>query len=165
MLVGLDVEYRAAVAIAAGVGFLSWEADESCYQDVRRVTLPAEYQPGQFYRRELPCLLPVLSALPRRPEVVIVDGYVWLGPGKKGLGAHLYDAIDGRSPVVGVAKNRFHSAAGAIEVRRGSSRRPLYVTSVGMSVADAAAGVARMAGAHRIPAMLKRVDRLCRDAT
>jgi deoxyribonuclease V len=92
-----------------------------------------------------------------------VDGYVWLGPGEKGLGAHLFDALEGRTPVVGVAKNPFYSATEAVEVRRGGSERPLYTTSVGMPVEQAAAGVRSMAGPYRLPEMLKRVDRLCRD--
>ena len=164
MLVCLDVDYRDEVAVAACVGFGAWASDIVLYECARETGRPEEYEPGQFYRRELPCLLEVLSTLPKQPAVIIIDGYVWLGAGrKKGLGAHLFDSIDGQTPVVGVAKNRFHSAVDAVEVRRGSSERPLYVTSTGMTVEDAAAGVESMAGPHRIPAMLKRVDRLCRD--
>ena len=45
------------------------------------------YQPGQFFRRELPCLLAVLCQL-RPRDVVLIDGYVWLDSlGAPGLGA------------------------------------------------------------------------------
>lgn len=44
----------------------------------------APYQPGEFYRRELPCLLAVLACGPVA-EVIVVDGYVWLGPERAGL--------------------------------------------------------------------------------
>jgi len=63
---------------------------------------------------------------------------------------------------VGVAKTRFHSAS-AIEVYRGLSKTPLFVTAVGMEVAEAAAKVATMAGSHRNPQLLKGVDHLARE--
>jgi deoxyribonuclease V len=95
---------------------------------------------------------------------VIVDGYVWLdGGGRKGLGAHLFDALDGRFAVVGVAKHSFHGATNAIPVLRGSSLRPLYVTAEGISPSDAAEGLRMMSGSDRNPILLKRVDQLCRE--
>lgn len=101
------------------------------------------------------------EAAPAR--AVIIDGYVWLGAGRSGLGAHLYDALGQRIAVVGVAKRRFHGAGDAVPVLRGTSQVPLFVTAVGIDLAEAAEGVRRMHGAHRIPTLLKRVDRLSRD--
>ena len=44
----------------------------------------APYEPGRFYRRELPCLLTALEAITARPATVIMDGYVWLdGEGRE----------------------------------------------------------------------------------
>jgi hypothetical protein len=39
--------------------------------------LPPTYEPGQFYRRELPYVLALLESLESSPAVV-VDGFVWL---------------------------------------------------------------------------------------
>lgn len=119
----------------------------------------ADYEPGAFYRRELPCLLDVLARGPRA-DIVVVDGYVWLGDGKAGLGAHLHAALGGA--VVGVAKTRFAGATDAIAVCRGVSRAPLYVSAAGMSTEEAAAMVAAMHGPYRVPTLLKRVDMLAR---
>ena len=75
-------------------------------------------------------------------------------------------------PVIGVAKNRFRSyvsgsaddpAFESIELLRGDSNRPLFVTAIGMAPRDAAALVRSMHGANRLPTLLKRVDRLCRQ--
>ena len=66
--------------------------------------------------------------------------------------------------VIGVAKTSFHDNDAAIEVARGASARPLYVTAEGIDVTRAADDVRRMHGAHRIPTILKRVDRLARDS-
>ena len=54
-------------------------------------------------------------------------------------------------PVIGAAKSRFRTATHAVPVVRGSSVRPLFVTSAGMPTADAADLVRRMAGRYRLP--------------
>ena len=71
----------------------------------------ADYVPGQFYKRELPCILEVLKLSDlAQVQLIIVDGYVFLDDDqKKGLGSYLFEALDGEIPVVGVAKRSFHS--------------------------------------------------------
>jgi deoxyribonuclease V len=119
----------------------------------------APYQPGRFYLRELPDIRGVLALLDPI-DLLIVDGYVWLGA-DKGLGAHLHDALDGKVAVIGVAKTHYAGAT-ATEVIRGGSARPLYITAAGIDEATAAAHVAAMHGEHRIPTLLRRVDQLAR---
>jgi deoxyribonuclease V len=161
LLVAVDVDYREAGAVAAGIWFRGWSAPEIEAEIVTRLAEVAPYRPGEFYRRELPCLLAVLERGPAA-EVVVVDGYVWLGPGRPGLGAHLFEALGGRTVVVGVAKSRFAGATEAVPVYRGASRSPLYVTAVGVGATEAAGWVTRMAGPYRVPEMLKRADQLAR---
>ena len=159
----LDVDYRADHALAACLLFAEWGDATPTQELVARIDQIEPYVPGQFYRRELPCLLAVLAKAPLPVDLIVVDGYVWLdGAGKPGLGAHLYAALGEQMPVIGVAKKPFHSAA-AEEVRRAGADKPLYVTAVGIAVADAAAAIAGMHGAHRIPTLLKQVDQLCRQ--
>jgi deoxyribonuclease V len=164
MIVCLDVDYRGGGAVAAGVAFRDWADDRASAETTVRVDRVEPYEPGQFYRRELPCLLAVLGGLETRPEVIVIDGYVWLGDEHDpGLGAHLHDAIGGRSAVVGVAKTRFLRARVAREVRRGESLSPLFVTSAGMEPSEAADHIREMHGPYRVPTLLRRVDRLCRS--
>ncbi len=164
MFACLDVDYREGVAFSGRVCFSGWDSDTALHELVLKTTGVAEYEPGQFYRRELPCLLAVLAELETKPSLLLVDGFAWLGAGKRGLGAYLYEALGCQTPVVGVAKNPYRTAHEATEVLHGESKSPLYVTAAGMANADAAAGVERMHGPYRIPTMLKRVDRLCREA-
>jgi deoxyribonuclease V len=164
MLACVDVDYRAGGAVAACVLFRAWGDAGSAGEHVERIARVEPYQPGQFYRRELPCLLRVLGRVAGPLEAVVVDGYVWLrDESTPGLGAHLYEALGRTVPVIGVAKTRF-ARAGAEEVLRGDSRRPLYVSAAGLDRQTAARHVQAMHGRFRIPTLFRRVDQLCREA-
>lgn len=165
MIVALDVDYREGYAVAAAVAFSDWRSDEVLGTYVRRVDGIAPYRPGSFYERELPCLLAVLDTLPQLPEIIVIDGFVTLGPAAAdGLGAHLYKAVAGRASVIGVAKTPFRDTPAESAVQRPGSAKPLYVTSAGLDPSEARRLVAKMHGPHRIPTLLKAVDRLCRTA-
>ncbi len=164
MIACVDVDYRAAEAVAACIEIERWtDATPARESVVRTAGAAAAYQPGGFYLRELPCILAVLASV-RDVALVVVDGYVWLARERPGLGARLHAALGGRAPVVGVAKTAFRGNDAAAPVLRGRSARPLYVTAIGMDVEVAAAHVASMHGDHRVPTILARVDRLARDA-
>lgn len=161
----VDVDYRADHASAACVLLRHWSDATPLDERVVRVEGVAPYEPGAFYKRELPCLLAVLSGLPAPLACVVIDGYVWLDErSRAGLGAKLYDALGAGVPVVGVAKTRFGDGAFAEAVLRGQSKSPLWVTAAGMERSAAADQVRAMHGSHRLPTALSRVDRLCRDA-
>jgi len=165
MIACLDVHYRGATAAAACVLFENWTDAEPAQVIVERMEPPAQYEPGKFYKRELPCLLKVLERAKEPLAAVIVDGYVWLGgPEKPGLGAYLHKALGGAVPVIGVAKSRFRGAGSAETIFRGGSRRPLYVSAVGIDPLAAAERIRSMHGPFRIPTLLNRADRLSRRA-
>jgi deoxyribonuclease V len=169
VIVCLDVDYRDAETVTACVGMSDWSAPAAAFERTRRVLeAPQPYEPGRFYLREMPHLLAMLEEVVgvHGPITrVVVDGYVWLATGRPGLGAHLHAAMAagaGAVPVVGVAKTAFRDNDRAIAVLRGQSGRPLYVTAIGCDEAEAARDVASMHGAHRLPTLLARVDRLAR---
>lgn len=160
----VDVHYpdaggaRAALVVASDQRFATVVETRTAWLDD-----VAPYQPGNFFARELPCIRAVLA-----PEngvtLLIIDGYVDLDPdGRPGLGAHLREFLP--VPIIGVAKTAFRSATHAIEIRRGTAIRPLYVTAAGMPRTDAAALVADMAGSSRLPDALRWVDALARGGT
>lgn len=163
MIAAMDVCYRNGLAVAACVIFEEWTSKESVAELQERMAEIQPYQSGRFYKRELPCLLALWNHVRTRIEAVIIDGYVWLGPeNSPGLGAHLHRALGKEAAVIGVAKTPFKGAPNAQRVLRGTSRRPLYVTAAGIDPHVAAKNIERMHGPHRIPTILKRVDRLCR---
>ncbi len=165
MLACVDVDYRGETALAACVLSRDWPDAATAGEVVRTIERVEPYVPGQFYRRELPCLQAVLAGVSEPLDAVIIDGYVWLkDEHSPGLGGHLFAALGGTIPVIGVAKTRFLSATAARPVKRGDSDRPLYVTSAGMSVDEAVRNIEHMHGPHRLPTLLKRVDWLCRNS-
>src|SRR5438067_1604918 len=93
MIACTDVYYGQTQAIAACLLFRHWSDDHPSLELTERIQQPAPYEPGRFYRRELPGLLSVIERVPVRPGVIIIDGYVWLGDEfHPGLGAYLYEA-------------------------------------------------------------------------
>ncbi|WP_432985535.1 endonuclease V [Dactylosporangium sp. CA-233914] len=118
------------------------------------------YEPGSFYKRELPAVRAVLEGV-EPVRMLIVDGYVDLDPdGRPGLGAHVHAALG--IPVIGVAKTSFRTATHAAVVLRGGATKPLFVTAAGLPVPEAARYVTGMSGAYRMPDALRRVDALAR---
>jgi len=161
MFAAADVHYppsggaRAALVLASDATFSTTVSEKTAF--VKHV---APYQPGEFYRRELPPLRAVLASVDDF-DLLIIDGYVTLDPdGKPGLGAYAHAEFG--VPVIGVAKTRFAPAVHAIPVLRGNATRPLYVTSAGIPPADAAELVRTMTGKYRLPDALRRVDNLAR---
>jgi deoxyribonuclease V len=163
MVACTDVHYGQSQAIAACLLFHDWPDDYPSLEVTERVQQPAPYEPGRFYRRELPGLLSVIGRLGERPEVIVIDGYVWLGDElHPGLGSYVYEALGKTAAVIGVAKTLFQEGPAVRAVKRGTSSRPLYVTAAGIDLNEAAQRVVEMHGEFRIPTLLKKVDRLCR---
>jgi deoxyribonuclease V len=166
MILAVDVAYHDPGANVAGLLFQSWRDETPQHELTIHLAEVKEYIPGQFYQRELPCILALLAEISEPLAAIVIDGYVYLGKNKTpGLGMHLYHAFAEQIPVIGVAKSTFHETPQETAVYRGQSQRPLYVTAIGIDEEFARKAVANMAGPHRIPALLKRVDQLCRQFT
>ena len=162
MILATDVQYHPdGSATAAAVGVAGWADKTPALTHTVQIAQVAPYVPGQFFERELPCLMALLDGLD--PRVVIVDGHVTLGPdARPGLGAHLFKALGGAIPVIGVAKTPFRGTPSGTEVWRGRSKHPLFVTAAGIDPTQARAQVAALHGPYRIPTLLAAADRLAR---
>ena len=165
MIIAVDVHYLENKAKAAGVTFCNWDDSEpldiiSSYTDN-----PLEYESGLFYKRELPCILNLLQFIDiSKIHTIIVDGYVCLNNEMKyGLGYYLYEHLGSKIPIIGVAKTAFHNNVAVVKVHRGKSDKPLYVSSIGIDIKDAAKNIQRMSGEYRLPKLLKLLDTKTKD--
>ena len=166
MYIAIDVYYKNDRAKAVSIEFQNWKDDQPSQIHSVELEEIEEYIPGEFYKRELPCILRVLKKSDgSKVQAIIVDGYVHLDDeGKKGLGGYLFDALNGKIPIIGVAKKRFYSINDKCrEVLRGKSKNPLFVTAIGMDLDIAAAKVGEMAGEFRFPELLKVLDQVTKD--
>ena len=164
MIAALDVHYSASSACAAAILFDDWGAEVP--KERHSVTVPgcADYQPGQFYLRELSPLLDVIINISNRVDTYVIDGYCHLSSDcAPGLGTILHQELKQEAIIIGVAKNRDRQSNHAVEICRGNSTRPLFVTSIGIEYNLAGEYINSMAGNFRIPTLLKTVDRLARD--
>lgn len=163
MFTCLDVHYFDNTAHAAALVFDEWTATAPLSQFTASVPAPADYEPGHFYLRELSPLLAVIKKILQPIDCYVIDGYCYLSmEHAPGLGAYLFEALGSGAPVIGVAKNRYRDSTHAVELLRAGTKRPLFVTAVGMSDEAASRCIASMSGSHRIPNLLKAVDRLAR---
>ncbi len=125
-----------------------------------------EYISGEFYKRELPCILSLISRIDLTDvELIIIDGFVFLDDEQKyGLGAYLYNSLTNNIPVIGVAKTNFATIKKKKRILlRGKSDRPLFITSIGIDVDEAVEKIKSMDGEYRIPTLLKELDKLTKE--
>jgi len=159
----IDVHYENNSAIVAGILFEDWTTNEISRTILTTLNHVEPYEPGAFYKRELPCILELLKEVTEELNCIIIDGYVVLGEDQvDGLGMHLYHSMNQEIPIIGVAKKPFLGTPKDYEVFRGESKNPLLISSVGLSLEKSKTLVKSMHGKHRIPTLLKQVDQLCR---
>ena len=161
MILALDTYYFDDKARTVCFAFENWTDNAPSQTFVDYLEPISEYEPGSFYKRELPCILQMLQQINMdNVATVIIDGYVILDNfGKFGLGGYLYQALGQRISIVGVAKTNF--AANTLQVRqviRGKSLNPLFVTAIGLDIDAAANNIQIMHGDFRIPTLLKNLD-------
>src|ERR1700748_2787708 len=102
MIIAFDSYYFDNKAKTVCIEFTDWSETENFKVYTEIIEDIAEYVPGEFYKRELPCILSLLGKVDtKNVTAIIVDGYVFLDDnGKPGLGGHLYEAINRKWPVI-----------------------------------------------------------------
>ncbi|MDW9379533.1 endonuclease V [Chryseobacterium sp. JV558] len=165
MIYAFDTYYYEDYANTVCIAFKDWTSEQEVEVFIEQTAVSSEYESGAFYKRELPCILSLLTKIALKPEdIIIVDGYVTLdNDGKIGLGGHLYEALEKQFPIVGIAKNGFTTPdSQRRSVFRGESKTPLFVTTKGMDVDEVQLKVEQMHGIYRMPTLLKKLDQLSR---
>ncbi len=160
MILAVDVHYRDNFAKTVCVLF-DWQEDKPLKMITDNKLEVAPYEPGSFYKRELPCILQAFQKVDLSlVETIIVDGHVYVNNDKKyGLGAYLWEALHEEIPIIGVAKRSFiHTEKVSKELYSASSNNPLYVSAIGIPIEEAYQKVSSLHGDYRIPTILKILD-------
>ncbi len=139
-------------------------------------TVPFPYIPGYLSFREIPILLPILSQISERPDLLLVDGAGIAHPRHLGLAAHLGVIFD--LPAIGCAKSRLIGdflmpglESGAYEYLRTNGKRigvvlrtkpacrPLFISpGHRCTITDAWRLIFTFCDQYRLPEPLRRVD-------
>jgi deoxyribonuclease V len=165
MIYAFDTYYFNDHANTVCIAFETWTSEEENEVFTQKTEMIFGYESGAFYKRELPCILSLLKKIKLKPvDIIIVDGYVTLdNDGRIGLGGYLYDTLEQKIPVIGIAKNNFNTYdSQRREVYRGESKNPLFLTAKGADVDEIRIKVEQMYGSFRIPTLLKKLDQLTR---
>lgn len=166
MILAFDTYYFDNKAKTVCLEFNNWNEDKNFKIHSEIIDNVSEYIPGEFYRRELPCIISLLNQIDlENIEAIVVDGFVYLDDKKKyGLGGYLYEKLNKQIPIIGVAKTNFASIEkNKKPLFRGDSIKPLFITSIGIDLQDAFQKVESMAGEFRMPTLLKELDRLTKE--
>ena len=166
MILAFDTHYFDNKAKTVCLAFESW-ANSAKYEIYSEILDNIEdYISGEFYKRELPCILSFYKKLNiEYVEAIIIDGFVFLDDFERlGLGGHLYKSLNSKIPVIGVAKTNFATIEkDKRELLRGKSINPLYITAIGIELDKATELINKMDGENRIPATLKKLDTLTKE--
>ncbi|MES2717186.1 MAG: hypothetical protein V4795_15555 [Pseudomonadota bacterium] len=98
------------------------------------------------------------------PEVIVIHGPVHLDAAETpGWGRQLFDALGGRSAVIGISTRVMPGLPTQVEVWRDDEARPLIVSCIGLDLGAEKARVRTMHGRRRVPTLMKLAARLARS--
>lgn len=166
MIVAIDTFYYENKAKTIAITFDNWDSSNYTKYYSEELNISSEYIPGEFYKRELPCILSILKNIDIEIiDGIIIDGYVYLDDfNKYGLGGYLYESLNRKIPIIGVAKTNFASNnINKVELLRGKSKNPLFITSIGVDIDTSKKNISKMHGEYRIPTLLKELDNLTKE--
>lgn len=166
MILAIDSYYFENKAKTVCLIFEQWNSLEIKNSFTEITSNIENYVPGEFYKRELPCIISLISKLDlTKIDFIIIDGFVYLDDNRKfGLGAYLYEKLSEKIPIIGVAKTDFISLNKNKQLLfRGKSKKPLFITSIGINIDEATEKIKMMNGEYRIPTLLKELDKQTKE--
>ena len=161
MILAFDTHYFNKKAKTVCVTFSTWNSDTPDTIEYELLEGISPYEPGAFYKRELPCILSLLERFDlSKVKYIVVDGYVLLDDeGKLGLGGHLFEKLNQSIPIIGVAKSKFNAnELNSKALLRGASKNPLYISAIGIGLDEAYEFIKSMDGEYRMPTLLQILD-------
>ena len=163
MKLAVGVHDLDGAAVVAAVAFDEWDAAEASRTFTSRVAPvdPPVHSPRGV--AELAGVLQLLREHALEPELIVIDGPVHVDAAETpGWGRQLFDALGGRSAVIGMSTRTMPGLPAQFEVWRDEEARPLIVTCIGIDLGAAKVRVRTMHGRRRVPTLMKLAARLAR---
>ncbi len=165
MKLAIDLHFDSVGASVAALAFDEWDAAEPSRSFTSRIQHVEKAVRGELDLRALPCFLQLLREHALAAELIVINGLVHLDAQETpGLGRHLYHALGGSCPIIGVAKTAPAGMPEQFEVQREEETRPLIITCVGIDLGASKARVRGMHGRKRVPTLLKLAARLAKNS-
>jgi deoxyribonuclease V len=162
LILAFDTYYYNNSAKTVAVQFENWIDQDPISIESEIKNDVVAYEPGSFYKRELPCIISLLKKFNlQKIKYIVIDGYCILNnQGKFGLGGYLYEHLNRKITIIGVAKTSFFQNTDHVfELLRGESIKPLFITAIGIPLQQASKYISNMHGEYRMPTLLQIVDR------
>lgn len=164
MKLAIAVHLDGSQAQVAAAAFDAWDAPEPTKTYLSHIAQVEKPVRGEPDLRELTCVMQLLREHRLAPELILIEGFVHLDADETpGLGQHLFQALGGATPVIGVSKTSRPGLPAQFEVMREEEAKPLLVTSAGVDIGAAKARVRAMHGRKRVPTLMKLVARLAKS--
>jgi len=163
MKLAVAVHFEGAQATVAAAAFDAWDAAEPMKTYVSPIDHLDKAVRGELDLREVACVMQLLREHNLAPELIVIDGFVHLDDETPGVGQHLYQALGGAVPIVGVSKKRLPGLSAQFEVLREDEAPPLVVTCAGLDIGAAKVRLRSMHGRKRVPTLMKLVARLAKS--
>ena len=164
MKLAIAVHIDGTQAQAAAIAFEAWDAPEATHTYLSQITNIEKPKRGELDLRELPCVMQLLQQHKLAPELIVIDGFVHLDVDETpGLGQHLFQALGGTVPVIGISKTSRPGLSAQFEVAREEEAKPLIVTCAGMDIGAAKARLRTMHGRKVVPTLMKLAVRLAKN--
>ncbi|HEY4081625.1 MAG TPA: endonuclease V [Burkholderiaceae bacterium] len=165
MKLAVTVHFDGTQAQAAAVAFDAWDSSEATKTFRTHIAPIEKAARGALDLRELPCVLQLLREHKLEPELILIDGFVHLDTEETpGLGWHLFQALGGKTPIIGLSKTSRPGLSTQFEVMREEETKPMIVTCAGIDIGAAKGRVRAMHGRKRVPTLMKLATRLAKSA-
>lgn len=164
MKLAVAIHFDATQAQVAGVAFDAWDSPEPMKTYLSHIAQVDKAVRGTLDLRGLACMMQLLQEHKLEPELILIDGFAHLdGDETPGLGQHLFQALGGKTPVIGISKTGRPGLSSQFEVMREEEARPLIVTGAGIDIGAAKARLRAMHGRKVVPTLMKLALRLAKN--
>ena len=177
MIIAFKTYFYDGYGYTVGGVFDTWADDKIRYYIINKKKCTDTFGDKELWREKTSCIMECLSmfglniasdndqSLNNSINTIVIDDYIWLGEGEKGVGAILFSMIKNRYDfemnIVGVTKKPHNGKIDdCFEISRYNSEQSMYITCINPNFAEHYSFlVANMDGKGGTPKLLDLIDK------